>query len=90
MIKLRRSKVEKVSMLLELNQKRNQILKKGNSDFKTQSLFLIELLDLKHSLKFTDDFTREEFENTEQFIRLLEDENYEELARLQYKIDENS
>ena len=47
------------------------------------------LINVRKELIVNDSFTSEEYHNTNRYIKLLTDENYEEITKLNFKIEES-
>jgi hypothetical protein len=89
MIEIRRSKLEKVNMLFELEKQRQSVLKTKGYNLDYISEFLEKLLEIKKDLDYSGDFTHEEFKQIKMFIYLLKNEKYEELAKDGYRVNDD-
>ena len=83
MITVRRSKVE----LMQAYHKHMQLIPSEDCDIELLINYLNDLSSYAEKLKFTEEFTEEEFMNTFNFVKLLNKELYEKL--IGYKIIED-
>ena len=88
MIIIRRSKINSLIKLRELKN-----LKQLHPEMNKSSGWLLEhaanLINIRQGLIVNDSFTSEEYHNTNRYIKLLTDENYEEITKLNFKIEES-
>ncbi len=86
MIIIRRSKINSLMKLRELNN-----LRKLHPEMNKSADWLLEhtgnLLRVRQELIINDSFTTEEYSDTNRYIDLLTDENYEEISTLNFKIE---
>ena len=87
MIIIRRSKINSLMKLRELNN-----LRQLHPEMNKSADWLLEhtgnLLRVRQELIVNDSFTTEEYSDTNRYIDLLIDENYEEISTLNFKIEE--
>jgi len=87
MIIIRRSKINSLMKLRELNN-----LRQLHPEMNKSADWLLEhvgnLLRVRKELIVNDSFTTEEYSDTNRYIDLLIDENYEEISTLNFKIEE--
>jgi hypothetical protein len=88
MIIIRRSKINSLMKLRELNN-----LRQLHPEMNKSADWLLEhvgnLLRVRKELIVNDSFTTEEYSDTNRYIDLLTDENYEEISTLNFKIEED-
>lgn len=88
MITIRRSKI---NSLVKLRESKN--LKQLHPEMNKSAGWLLEhaanLISVRQELIVDDYFTSEEYHNTNRYIKLLEEENYEEITKLNFKIEES-
>lgn len=88
MIIIRRSKINSLIKLRELKN-----LKQLHPEMNKSAGWLLEhvanLINIRQGLIVNDSFTSEEYHNTNRYIKLLTDENYEEITKLNFKIEES-
>ena len=88
MIIIRRSKINSLIKLRELKN-----LRQLHSEMNKSAGWLLEhadnLINVRKELIVNDSFTSEEYHNTNRYIKLLTDENYEEITKLNFKIEES-
>lgn len=88
MIIIKRSKINSLIKLRELKN-----LKKLHPEMNTSAGWLLEhaanLMGVRQELIVDGDFTSEEYHNTNRYIKLPEAENYEEITKLNFKIQES-
>jgi len=88
MIIIRRSKINSLMKLRELNN-----LRQLHPEMNKSADWLLEhagnLLRVRQELIVNDSFTTEEYSDTNRYIDLLIDENYEEISTLNFKIEED-
>jgi hypothetical protein len=88
MIIIRRSKINSLMKLRELNN-----LRQLHPEMNKSADWLLEhagnLLSVRQDLIVNDSFTEEEYSNTNRYIDLFTDENYEEISTLNFKIEED-
>ena len=84
---IRRSKINSLIKLRELNN-----LRRLHPEMNTSASWLLEhadnLINVRHELIVNDSFTPEEYSNTYRYVDLLIDENYEEITKLNFEIEE--
>ena len=87
MILIRRSKINSLIKLRELKN-----LRQLHPEMNKSAGWLLEhsdnLINVRKELIVNDSFTSEEYHNTNRYIKLLTDENYEEITKLNFKIEE--
>ena len=88
MIIIRRSKINSLIKLRELKNLR-QLHPEMNKSADWLLEHLGNLLSVRQDLIVNDYFTSEEYSNTNKYIELLTDENYEEISTLNFKIEED-
>jgi len=88
MIIIRRSKINSLIKLRELKN-----LRQLHPEMNKSAGWLLEhsdnLINVRKELIVNDSFTSEEYHNTNRYIKLLTDENYEEITKLNFKIEES-
>ena len=88
MIIIRRSKINSLIKLRELKN-----LRQLHPEMNKSVGWLLEhadnLINVRQELIVNDTFTSEEYYNTLKYIDLLEDEKYEEISTLNFKIEED-
>jgi hypothetical protein len=88
MIIIRRSKINSLIKLRELKN-----LRQLHPEMNKSAGWLLEhvdnLINVRHELIVNDYFTSEEYSNTNRYIDLLTDENYEEITKLNFEIEED-
>ena len=88
MIIIRRSKINSLIKLRELKN-----LRRLHPEMNKSAGWLLEhadkLINVRQELIVNDTFTSEEYYNTLKYIDLLEDEKYEEISTLNFKIEED-
>lgn len=88
MITIRRSKINSLLKLRELNN-----LRKLHPEMNKSAGWLLDhasdILNVRMDLIINDSFTTEEYSDTNRYIDLLIDENYEEISTLNFKIEED-
>ena len=88
MILIRRSKINSLIKLRELKN-----LRRLHPEMNKSAGWLLEhadkLINVRQELIVNDTFTSEEYYNTLKYIDLLEDEKYEEISTLNFKIEED-
>ena len=88
MIIIRRSKINSLIKLRELKN-----LRQLHPEMNKSAGWLLEhadkLINVRQELIVNDTFTSEEYYNTLKYIDLLEDEKYEEISTLNFKIEED-
>ena len=88
MIIIRRSKINSLIKLRELKN-----LRQLHPEMNKSAGLLLEhsdnLINVRKELIVNDSFTSEEYHNTNRYIKLLTDENYEEITKLNFKIEES-
>ena len=88
MIIIRRSKINSLIKLRELKN-----LRQLHPEMNKSAGWLLEhadnLINVRQELIVNDTFTSEEYNNTLKYIDLLEDEKYEEISTLNFKIEED-
>ena len=88
MIIIRRSKINSLIKLRELKN-----LRQLHPEMNKSAGWLLEhsdnLINIRKELIVNDSFTSEEYHNTNRYIKLLTDENYEEITKLNFKIEES-
>ena len=88
MIIIRRSKINSLIKLRELKN-----LRQLHPEMNKSAGWLLEhsdnLINVRKELIVNDYFTSEEYHNTNRYIKLLTDENYEEITKLNFKIEES-
>ena len=88
MIIIRRSKINSLIKLRELKN-----LRQLHPEMNKSAGWLLEhadnLINVRKKLIVNDSFTSEEYFNTKRYIDLLTDENYEEITKLNFEIEED-
>ncbi len=88
MITIRRSKINSLVKLRELNN-----LRKLHPEMNKSAAWLLDhasdLLNVRMNLIINDSFTSEEYSNTNRYIDMLTNENYEEISTLNFNIEED-
>ena len=88
MIIIRRSKINSLIKLRELKN-----LSQLHPEMNKSIGWLLEhadnLINVRQELIVNDFFTSEEYSNTNRYIDLLTDENYEEITKLNFEIEED-
>lgn len=88
MIIIRRSKINSLIKLRELKN-----LRQLHPEMNKSAGWLLEhadnLINVRKELIVNDSFTSEEYFNTKRYIDLLTDENYEEITKLNFEIEED-
>ncbi len=88
MIIIRRSKINSLIKLRELKN-----LGQLHPAMNRSAGWLLEhadnLINVRKELIVNDSFTSEEYSNTNRYIELLTDENYEEITKLNFEIEED-
>ena len=88
MIIIRRSKINSLIKLRELKN-----LRQLHPEMNKSAGWLLEhadnLINVRQELIVNESFTSEEYSNTNRYIELLTDENYEEITKLNFKIEES-
>ena len=88
MIIIRRSKINSLIKLRELKNLR-QLHPEMNKSIGWLLEHADNLINVRQELIVNDFFTSEEYFNTKRYIDLLTDENYEEITKLNFKIEED-
>jgi hypothetical protein len=89
MVQIRRSKTTQMALLNQLKELRNDAFTNPLYSIKDLSKYLYDILEVRRSLIINEDFTLKEYNDTKKFIELLNEEKYEEIAKLNYKIIED-
>lgn len=89
MIQIRRSKATLMGLLNQLKEQREDIFFDPSYSLNNLAQYLQEILDVRKKLAISEDFPLEEYKNTLNFVNLLREERYEEIAKLDYKIIED-
>ena len=81
----------KINSLIKLRELKN--LRRLHPEMNKSAGWLLEhadkLINVRQELIVNDTFTSEEYYNTLKYIDLLEDEKYEEISTLNFKIEED-
>jgi hypothetical protein len=78
-----------MALLNQLKELRNDAFTNPLYSIKDLSKYLYDILEVRRSLIINEDFTLKEYNDTKKFIELLNEEKYEEIAKLNYKIIED-
>lgn len=89
MIQIRRSKATQMGLLNQLKEQREDIFFNPAYSLNNIAHYLQEVLEVRKKLAISDDFNLDEYNNTLQFVTLLREEKYEEIAKLNFKIIED-
>jgi len=86
---IRRSKINAILETIELKKvSDNHPEMKINLSWQMEHLK--KLMDVRQKYLINDDYTSEDHANTSKYVELLTSENYEELSKLNFIIDENN
>ena len=89
MIQIRRSKATQMGLLNKLKELREDIFFNPSYSLNNLAEYLQEILEVRKQLRISDEFSLEEYNNTLNFVSLLKEEKYEDIAKLNFKIIED-
>ena len=89
MIQIRRSKATQMGLLNQLKELREDIFFNPSYSLNNLAEYLQEILEVRKQLRISDEFSLEEYNNTLNFVSLLKEEKYEDIAKLNFKIIED-
>ena len=89
MIQIRRSKATQMGLLNQLKELREDIFFNPSYSLNNLAEYLQQILEVRKQLRISDEFSLEEYNNTLNFVSLLKEEKYEDIAKLNFKIIED-